>query len=512
MDLKTIAMYLPQFHRTSENDKWWGEGFTDWIAVKKANRFYKEHNQPRVPLNKNYYNLLEHDIMVWQADLMKKYRVDGMCIYHYWFENGKRILEKPIENLLKWKEISMPFCFCWANETWSRTWKKLSGTNTWTSLFEVKNDCSKNGILLKQNYGREKEWEEHFSYLLPFFKDERYIKLEGKPVFVIFKPNMIFSLWDMMNLFNKLAKDNGFPGVYVIGMEEQEMIGLDAGCIRQPNDSMERYLNEKSLPFQRPMIYGYDELWSIVHKRKLRKDKVYLCGFVDYDNSPRMGKSGRIVSGASPQKFYKNFKNLYQKSLMMEHEFIFINAWNEWGESMYLEPDERYGYQYLEALTKVVDECKSMENIVKNGCKEIYEDEKEKTVRLMREHDEINRRHDILLDNWMHLRDIKVDFSKYFKKYGYQKIGIYGAGKLGIHLFYELKHCGIEVSFGIDRNYKTTKYPVEVYSPDHQIPEVDAIVITIIDQYGEISKMLSKKVNCPMIPLEEVIQELMFDT
>ena len=139
MNSKIMAFYLPQFHRVPENDEWWGKGFTEWTAVKGAAPLFEGHYQPRVPLNHNYYNLLEHDTMAWQANLMKKYSIDGVCIYHYWFENGRRILEKPAENLLKWTDISMPFCFCWANETWSRTWEKLADANVWSIMYEPKN-------------------------------------------------------------------------------------------------------------------------------------------------------------------------------------------------------------------------------------------------------------------------------------------------------------------------------------------------------------------------------------
>lgn len=134
--LKTLAIYLPQFHRVPENDEWWGEGFTEWTAVKGAEKLFEGHYQPRIPLNGNYYNLLEYDTMAWQAGLMQKYCVDGMCIYHYWFEKGKRILEKPAENLLKWKEIQMPFCFYWANQTWAKTWKRLVDVCAWSGIYE----------------------------------------------------------------------------------------------------------------------------------------------------------------------------------------------------------------------------------------------------------------------------------------------------------------------------------------------------------------------------------------
>ena len=184
--MKVISMYLPQFHRTKENDEWWGEGFTEWTTVKSAEKFHQSQYQPRVPLNCNYYSLLEKSTMIWQADLMKQYGVDGQCFYHYWFKDGRQILEKPAQNLLQWKEIDIPFCFCWANESWARTWSRIGDKNPWANIFE-REERNGSGILLEQKYGEEEQWKRHFEYLLPFFKDERYIKIENRPVFLIYK-------------------------------------------------------------------------------------------------------------------------------------------------------------------------------------------------------------------------------------------------------------------------------------------------------------------------------------
>lgn len=327
--MKVLAMYLPQFHRVKENDKWWGEGFTEWTAVKGAKCLFEGHYQPRVPLNGNYYDLLNHDTMAWQSNLMKKYQIDGMCIYHYWFENGRRILEKPAENLLRWTDISMPFCFCWANETWSRTWKKLADANVWSSVHESGSPTDDNGVLLKQGYGREPDWERHFNYLLPFFKDERYIKRDGKPVFAIYKPGKIYSLWDMTNCFHKLAREHGFSGIYIIGMDADWMMGLDGVCIRQPYYAMVESSKENDSRNLSLSSYSYDELWASIQNQKWSTDSTCFCGFVDYDDSPRRGKDGSVVRGASPEKFYKNFKQLYKKSLLSGKEFLLLNAWNE---------------------------------------------------------------------------------------------------------------------------------------------------------------------------------------
>lgn len=510
MKPKTLAFYLPQFHRIPENDEWWAQGYTEWVAVRATEKIYEGHNQPRVPLNKNYYNLLEHDTMAWQAELMKTYHIHGMCMYHYWFENGRRVLEKPAENLLRWTDITMPFCFCWANETWVRTWKKLSGSTNWTSLYESKSKSDDNGILLKQCYGREKEWEEHFQYLLPFFQDDRYIKLNGMPVFLILTPSNIIPLWNMLYYFRKRARENGLPGIYVIGMEDGRIPGMDATLIKQPVYEMMSFMQTHN---QYPIVHPYDVMWEGILNRKIESDRTYLCGVVDYDDTPRKGKNyGYIVEGASPEKFYKYFKKLYQKSLLLNNEFVFVNAWNEWGEGMYLEPDEANGYGYLEAVRKVVIECGeedlSKENVV---VEELYETEAEKVLRKNGEAFETLRAHDRLLDDWMYLRDREINLSQFFKKYGYSNVAIYGMGKLGRHLLYDLNKGGIKVSFGIDKNSKDCErdWDVKIYNPEQKMPKTDAVVITITNHYAEISEMLSTNMECPMITIEEIIQELM---
>ena len=192
--MKIIAFYLPQFHNIPENDEWWGDGFTEWVNVKKAKPIFDGHNQPRVPLNHNYYNLLDDDVKIWQADLAKKYGVYGFCYYHYWFD-GKLLLEKPMEQMLENKKVDIPFCICWANEPWTRAW--VGETKT----------------LIPQKYGSKKEWKEHFDYLLPFFKDPRYILDEGKPLVVIYRPEIIDVLNDMLDYWNELAKNAGFEGL-----------------------------------------------------------------------------------------------------------------------------------------------------------------------------------------------------------------------------------------------------------------------------------------------------------
>lgn len=160
--MKIIAMYLPQFHTVKENNEWWGEGFTDWVSARNAIKLFENHYQPHIPFNEYYYDLLQKETMLWQANLMKQYGIDGACMYHYWFKDGRQILEKPAENLLRWQDVDMPYCFCWANETWARSWTKMENVNVWTDLCEDKKGKQENAILLEQKYGEEKEWEKSF--------------------------------------------------------------------------------------------------------------------------------------------------------------------------------------------------------------------------------------------------------------------------------------------------------------------------------------------------------------
>jgi len=197
--IKPIAFYLPQFHAIPENDSAWGDGFTEWTNVKKARPLFEGHYQPRIPLNHNYYNLLDKDVLVEQSRIAQQYGVFGFCYYHYWFKNGKKLLEKPIEDMLHNKAVTIPYCLSWANENWTKKW-----------------DGGNKEIIVEQDYGGMDDWEKHFLYLLPYFQDDRYILLDGKPVFLIYKPNQIPCIQSMLRYFEKRAHDVGLKGICFI--------------------------------------------------------------------------------------------------------------------------------------------------------------------------------------------------------------------------------------------------------------------------------------------------------
>lgn len=171
--MKVVALYLPQFHKVPENEAWWGKDFTDWVSTKNGFPVYKDHYQPHIPLNKNYYDLLDKNTMQWQSELMRKYQIDGFCFYHYWFNDDKQMLEKPAQNLLKWDDIDMPFCFCWANMSWARSWAKMKDADFWINEDEITTAEYGKALLIEQTYGEKANWEKHFNYLLKFFMDSR---------------------------------------------------------------------------------------------------------------------------------------------------------------------------------------------------------------------------------------------------------------------------------------------------------------------------------------------------
>ena len=366
MNPKIITFYLPQFHRVPENDKWWWEGFTDWDTAKKAGALFPGHDQPRIPLHENYYDLLDKSAMKWQAELAKKAGIYGFCMYHYWF-GEKQLLEKPAENLLRWNDIDINYCFSWANVSWIRSWSKFTG-NAWIASPKG-GDSGDSGMLVEQKYGDKEEWKRHFLYLLPFFKDKRYIKRNNKPVFIIYHPSAVDCMRSMVDCWDQMAMEHGFSGIYFIGTncEEWKKYRLNGALQYEPIytrfqekrfnsliDLQIRKIREacasKNILF--PELLSYRKTWKFI-TRRVWNSNVYPGGFVDFDTSPRKGKGSVIYYGVSPERFYKYLKKLYCRCQKNEVEYLFLTAWNEWREGAYLEPDSRYGTKYLNVIRKV---------------------------------------------------------------------------------------------------------------------------------------------------------------
>lgn len=382
-NIKTIALYLPQFHAIPENDRAHGEGFTEWTNTRKAEPLFEGHYQPRTPYEENYYNLLDDGVMERQAQMANEYGVYGFCYYHYWFKSGKKLLEKPVENMLKNRAVDIPFCLSWANENWSKRW-----------------DGGNHEIIMEQDYGNENEWENHFQYLLEFFKDDRYITINNAPLLFIYKPEQIPKLKKMIRYFKKRTKENGFSDLCVVAQYPKyycdrrrdvfdyyaefepaftyEYRRIQNGgklntAIRKflfqvHMDNLVEYIQQiKTKKVTENRVVGldvrdYDEYWSEIIHRNLTDEKMILGAFVDWDNTPR-NKNGVAFKGASPEKFEKYFSNLVAK-VKKERKcpIVLINAWNEWAEGCYLEPDQKYGFSYLEAIRSALKKNEDFDN------------------------------------------------------------------------------------------------------------------------------------------------------
>lgn len=357
--LKILAMYLPQYHEIKQNNEWWGKGFTEWTNVRTAKSLFKNHRQPRVPLNNNYYDLLDKESLMWQAELAGKYGIYGFCIYHYWFE-GIQMMEKPLEIILENKDININFCFSWANHTWTKAPGK-----------------KKEKILISQTYGNEDDWNNHYAYLKRFFEDDRYIKIDNKPVLIIYDAISISCWKEMRELWIQKSKEDGWDGIYFISTLKTERDlhasvdgKYDAQFEYQPTFGVRR-INKLDYGFwyhlkydvlnlrihNRITKFSYDRVWkSVISRSGSYNIKTFLGAFNDWDTSTRWGHKGNVMPEASPDKFRIYFNEQIRRSIKMGNEFLFFTAWNEWSEGAYLEPDTDYKYTYLEVIKDVLNE------------------------------------------------------------------------------------------------------------------------------------------------------------
>lgn len=351
---KIVAFHLPQYHCFKENDEWWGKGFTEWTNTKSAKPLYKGHYQPKTPMDNKYYNMLDEETRLWQYDLAKKHGVDAFCYYHYWFD-GKLLMEKPLELALNDK-TDFPFFLCWANEPWTRAW-----------------DGGDKEVIMPQVYRGEPDWEAHFNYLLPFFKLDRYVKIDGAPVFVLYRSNNIPRCEEMIEYWDKKCKEAGFNGVYVIEeyncFQTQTVTNNSKAVLKfEPMYSMGKrnFFNKVADKIRNKLKNAknktncswrnYDQVWKLSLKHDEKTDKtLFYGGFVDFDNTARKKKNGMIFYNASIEKFKKYLSKQMRLAEKNNAEFLFLNAWNEWAEGAYLEPDDKRGYALLTAVKEVVD-------------------------------------------------------------------------------------------------------------------------------------------------------------
>lgn len=506
---RILTFYLPQFHETEDNNRWWGKGFTEWEAVKASEAYFPGHQEPRIPLNRNYYDLSQKKTMEWQADLAKQYSIGGFCFYHYYFKDGKKELELPAENLLRWTDIDMPFCFNWAHDSWIRSWSKLNGL-VWAEKHETADDGSKNGVLAEQDYGTYEDWARHFEYLLPFFQDSRYIKKDGKPVFLFYKPNNIGPLQKMMECWRKLALEAGLPGLYLIGEHlNAPNSALDAALVHEPRNSMDILNNAGHTVIQNGVrCYEYQEIWeTVLDTDPIWEYKTYFCGITGYDDTPRRGNRGESLIRHSPEIFKRNLVRLIQKSCQQKNEFLFLNAWNEWGEGMYLEPDEKDGFRYLESVRDAIGEV--VANSEPEG--EISQiDRMKKRLDILEYEAGKYRQMARILGKWLYLeQENGVNLSCFFQKEQIRHVAVYGMAELGKRLLTQLRKEKMDVPFGIDRS-STGQFGngCLICRPEDDFPDVDAIIITAYDT-SSIEQMLRKKFSGKIYTLEEIMDAVM---
>lgn len=370
-----IPLYLPQFHTIPENDEWWGKGFTEWVNVRKAKPLFEGHNQPRVPLNKNYYDLSDVETLKWQCKIAREHGIYGFCMYHYWF-NGHLLLEKPMEMLLAHPEIDINYCISWANGEWRDTWKCRNAKST--------------RVLIYDDYNNEELWVKHFNYMLPFFQDKRYIKENNKPLLVIYTPHVIMKLNKMLDLWTKMAKEAGLQGLTYIYQSAASSfdtswdrsrfeygVEMNPGYVNGISNKNNKYRSmlmkysrevKRILHINKSLFvakdnseikkHDYDEVWQkILQLRPTGITKMIPCAFTDWDNSPRFGINGSCYTDVTTQKFKHYFALLVENAKKYyKSDKVFVFAWNEWAEGGYLEPDELYGTGFLNAIKEVLDE------------------------------------------------------------------------------------------------------------------------------------------------------------
>jgi Glycosyltransferase WbsX len=350
--VKAIAFYLPQFHPIPENSEWWGAGFTEWRNVAKARPLFPGHQQPNLPGDLGFYDLRLAETQIEQADLASWAGLSGFCYYHYWFA-GRLLLEKPLELLIARKDLAFPFCLCWANHHWTAHW------------------AGREDMLIEQTYPGEEDHREHYQYLRGFFEDDRYLKIGQKPVLLIFRPADIPEVDFFVDCIKSWAIEDGFRGIHLIAMDGDPNLlraGFDALAPHSLNlalkayfdrkrNRLKNYLRHQLLRYPRWVI-DYSELTPFFQNSLYDGIVTIPTVIPNWDNTPRIGRRGLVLSGSAPDKFAAHLYDSVQgfaDSKASYEQIIFIKSWNEWAEGNYIEPDLRFGKGWLWALKKVLD-------------------------------------------------------------------------------------------------------------------------------------------------------------
>ena len=357
---RILAYYLPQFHPIPENDKWWGKGFTEWTNVKKAKPLFPGHYQPRIPGELGYYDLRDPEVREKQAALAREYGIEGFVYWHYWFGNGKMLLERPFQEVLASGKPDFPFALAWANESWKGFWHGLNNERE---------------VLIAQTYPGEEDYIAHFYKVLPAFKDKRYITCDGKPIFVIYMPAQHPQMVTFISVWQRLAKENGLQGIYFIANESSvwdksrceflRLARIDQGFDAVTFTNLDRvFMHSLWWRIVRRVFFRELKWLPDVRPYDLRAeacpidgmDGVYPCLFSGWDHSPRTGRKGKIIHGFTPEMFEKSLRQkvAFVENREYDKRIVFLKSWTEWAEGNYLEPDERFGRKLLEAVRNVV--------------------------------------------------------------------------------------------------------------------------------------------------------------
>jgi Glycosyltransferase WbsX len=349
---RAIAIHLPQFHPTPENDLWWGKGFTEWTNVTKAKPLFKGHYQPHLPADLGYYDLRLEQARKAQAEMARQYGIEGFCYYHYWF-NGKRLLHEPVDEILKLKKPDFPFMLCWANENWTRRW-----------------DGNDQEVLIEQKYSQTDDIE-HIRWLCEnVFSDNRYITVNGAPVFAIYKSSLFPDIKATIKIWRDEASKLGFPKIYLCGVQSNgenyinpTELGFDAAIDFQPDWAAVQKTDWWSLTKYKYNInvgerieMEYDQLIKKALSRSKPNYKQFPCITPNFDNSSRKKKFVFLIKNATPAKYLHWFREILKTFVPFspDENFVFINAWNEWAEGNHLEPDRKFGLGYLEATKEAL--------------------------------------------------------------------------------------------------------------------------------------------------------------
>lgn len=351
-----VAFYLPQFHPMPENDLWWGKGYTEWISVARARKLFPGHIQPKLPGELGFYDLRLPQTRKAQADMAKKYGVDGFCYYYYRMKKGYNLMDTPLKEVLKSGEPGFPFMLCWANHDWyAKNWNNKD-----------KNKTSR--LLAQQEYGDEQDIRDYFYELLPYFKDKRYIKEDNCPLFMIYKPLDVPNHKMLISVWNELAKQNGFAGIKIIAYTEESkfeknkifeagyplMVSCRMYATMHNHNQFYRYLNAgfRRL-FKLPKILKYKNVIKELVTDEATDEKIIPTIMPNWDHSPRSGRYGIIWIGSTPNLFKKHITEVFEKIKHKKNKLVIIKSWNEWGEGNYMEPDRQWQSAYLETLREV---------------------------------------------------------------------------------------------------------------------------------------------------------------